>query len=223
MDLAPVNPARLINARLVNARLVNARLVNARLKNELSFLVPHTHARTLRQLRTTYPELPPDELAQRLVADAGRKSTAVGAAVACCAFAPIPGAASLATAGESAATSALRVRLTAELRTAYGLLDPSPVNEGRTGHLKQWASRDSEGVAMSLAALPALALAATRALPKELRLRIRLRTLFTASAVSAGLHSGRATRRYGEALRRDLRADPTAWSRWPEEPAAPPS
>jgi hypothetical protein len=117
----------------------------------------------------------------------------------------------------------LQLRLTAELHTVYGLLDPSPVNDGGTGYLAQWASRGSGGVATSLAALPVLALAATRALPKKLRLGMRRRTLFTASAVFAGLHRGRATRRYGEALRRDLRADPTARSHWPDEPAAQPS
>lgn len=206
MDLTPVDPAPVVKARL---------------KNGLSSLVPHTHARSLPQLRAAYPALSPDELAQQLVATAVRSSAAVGAAAACCAFAPIPVAAPLATAGESAATSALRTRLTAELHTVYGLLDPSPVNQGGTGYLAHWASRDAEGVLTSLAALPALVLAATKTLPKQLRRHIRLRTLFTASAVSAGLHCGRATRRYGDALRRDLRADPTARSRWPDEPAAP--
>lgn len=208
VDLTPVDPAPVVKARL---------------KNGLSSLVPHTHARSLPQLRAAYPELSPDELAQELVAAAARSSAAVGTAAACCAFAPLPVAAPLAAAGESAATSALRTRLTAELHTVYGLLDPSPVNKGGTGYLAHWASRDAEGVAAALAALPALVLAATRTLPKKLRLHIRLRTLFTASAVFAGLRSGRTTRRYGNALRRDLRADPTAWSRWPDEPAAPQS
>lgn len=208
MDLTPVDPAPVVKARL---------------KNGLSSLVPHTHARSLPQLRAAYPELSPDELAQQLVAAAARSSAAVGTAAACCAFAPLPVAAPLAAAGESAATSALRMRLTAELHTVYGLLDPSPVNQGATGFLAHWASRDAEGVAAVLAALPALVLATTRTLPKRLRLHIRLRSVCTAAAVSAGLRSGRTTRRYGNALRRDLRADPTAWSRWPDEPAPPQS
>jgi hypothetical protein len=196
-------------------------VIKARLRNGLSAVVPRTHARSLQQLRNAYPGLGPDEVAQRLVADAGRYSAAVGAACACCALTHIPAAAPLASAGESAATSALRTRLTAELHTVYGLLDPSPVNEGGTGHLAQWASRDAGGVT-TLAALPALALATTRSLPRRLRRWMKLRTLFAVSAVTAGLHSGRATRRYGEALRRDLRRDPTAWSRWPDEPDNPP-
>jgi hypothetical protein len=203
MDIAPFDPVPVAKARL---------------KNGLSALVPRTHARSLTMLRAEYPDLEPDELAQRLVADATRQSAAFGVAAACCAFAPIPGAAPLVTAGDSAVTSALHWRLTAELHTVYGLLDPSPVNDGSTGYLTQWAARGSGDVVTSLAALPALALAATRALPKKLRGRLRPRALFTATAVSAGLHRGRATRRYGEALRRDLRADPTAWSRWPDEP-----
>ncbi|HWG23698.1 hypothetical protein [Actinospica sp.] len=207
MDIAPFDPIPVAKARL---------------KNGLSGLVPRTHARSLTLLRAEYPGLEPDELAQRLVADATRQSAAFGVAAACCAFAPLPGAAPLVTAGDSAVTSALRWRLTAELHTVYGLLDPSPVNQGGTGYLAQWASRGSGDVVTSLAALPALALAATRALPKKLRGRLlRPRALFTATAVSAGLHRGRATRRYGEALRQDLRADPTAWSRWPDEPVVP--
>ena len=206
MDLAPVDPAPVVKARL---------------KNGLSSFMPRTQARSLAQLRAAYPALPPDELAQRLIAEATRTSAAIGAAAAGLAITPIPAAAPLATAAESAAMSALRTRLTAELHAVYGLsLDPSPVNEGATGYLAQWASRDAGGVA-ALAALPALALAATKALPKELRRRLpSLRTLLAVSAVSAGLRCGRTTRRFGESLRRDLRADPTAWSQWPDEPAA---
>ena len=192
-------------------------VIKARVRNGLSSVVPRTRARNLAQLRAAYPALPPDEVAQRLVVDASRTSAAVGVTAACCAMAPVPAAAPLATAGESAAMSALRTRLTAELHTVYGLPDPSPVNDGATGHLAQWVSRDADGVA-ALAALPALALAAAKALPSKLRRRLpNLSTLLTASAVAAGLRCGRTTRRYGEALRRDLRADPTAWSRWPDE------
>jgi hypothetical protein len=205
MDLAPVDPVPVIKARL---------------RSGLSCLVPRTQARSLAQLRAAYPALPPDEVAQRLVADAARTSAAVGAVAACCAIAPAPAAAPVATAGQSAAMSALRTRLTAELHTVYGLLDPSPMNDGATGYFAQRISRDAD--AMSLAALPALAVAASRALPRKLRRRLpSLRRVVTASAVSAGLRCGRGTRRYGEALRRDLRDDPTAWSQWPDEPAAP--
>lgn len=195
-------------------------VLKARFKAGVSSVLPRTHARSLTQLRGAYPELGPDELARKLVADAARNSAAVGATAACCALVPLPAAGPIATVGESAATSAVRTRLTAELHTVYGLLDPSPVNEGATGHLTQWASRDAGGP-LSLAALPALALATTRTLPRRLRRHMRLRTAFAVSAVSAGLHSGRETRRYGEALRKDLRGDPTAWSQWPDEPLPP--
>ena len=206
MDLAPVHPAPVVKARL---------------RNGLSSFMPRTQPRSLAQLRAAYPALPPDELAQRLVADAARTSAAVGAAAAGLALTPVPAAAALATAAESAAMSALRTRLTAELHAVYGLLlDPSPVNEGATGFLAQWASRDP-GTVAALAALPGLALAATKALPRKLRRGLpSLRTLLAVSAVSAGLRCGRTTRRYGEALRRDLRADPTAWSQWPDDAAA---
>jgi hypothetical protein len=206
MDLAPVDPAPVIKARLRNA---------------LSSLVPNTRARSLPQLRAAYPALPPDEVAEQLIVDAAWTSAAVGVVAACCALTPAAAAAPVAAAGESAAMSALRTRLTAELHTVYGLLDPSPVNAGATGYLTQWASRDAAG-ATPLAALPALALATAKALPRNLRRRLpNLRTMLTVSAVSAGLRCGRTTRRYGEALSRDLRADPTAWSQWPDGPAAP--
>jgi hypothetical protein len=206
MDLAPVDAAAVVKARL---------------RYGLSSLVPRTRARDIAQLRAAYPALPPDEVAQRLVAEASRTSAAVGVTAACCAMVPVPAAAPLATAGESAAMSALRTRLTAELHTVYGLPDPSPVNDGGTGYLAQWAARDADG-ATALAALPALALALAKALPRKLRRRLpNLSSVLTASAVTAGLRCGRTTRRYGEALRRDLRADPTARSQWPDESAAP--
>lgn len=194
-----------------------APVVRAQLKAGVSSLLPRTHARSLSQLRTAHRGLGPDEVARRLVTNAVGHSTLVGTAAACCALAPIPAAAPLATAGESAAVAALRTRLSAELNTVYGLLDPSPVNEGTTGHLARWASRDAGGAA-SLAAVPALALAAARSLPEKLRRHLpNPRTVVTAYAVVAGLRCGRETRLYGEALRRDLSADPTAWSQWPDE------
>lgn len=202
---------------MTGTAMERAPVLKARVKAGVSSVLPRTHARSLPQLRGAYPDLGPDELAEKLVSDAARNSAAVGATAACCALAPMPAAGPLATISESAATSAVRTRLTAELHTVYGLLDPSPVNEGATGHLTQWASRDNKG-ALSLAALPALMLATTRTLPRALRQRMRLRTVFAVSAVSAGLRSGRDTRRYGESLRNDLRSDPTAWSRWPDEP-----
>jgi hypothetical protein len=206
MDLAPVDAAAVIRARLRYA---------------LSSLVPRTRARDVAQLRAAYPALPPDEVAQRLVADASRTSAAVGVTAACCALAPVPAAAPLATAGESAAMSALRTRLAAELHAVYGLPDPSPVDEGATGYPARWVPRDADG-ATALAALPAVALALAKALPRKPRRRLpKLGTVLTASAVTAGLRCGRTTRRHGEALRRDLRADPAAWSQWPDEPAAP--
>jgi hypothetical protein len=197
-------------------------VLKARLSYGLSGLVPRTHARSLAQLRAAHPGLGPDELAKQLVSEAAKAGAAVGAVAACCAIAPVPAAAPLATTGESAVVSALRTRLTAELHTVYGLLEPSPVNQGATGHLLQWATRDTGGVT-SLAALPALALAATKAVPRTLRRhKPKLRTLVAGGAVVAGLRCGRATRRYGEALRLDLRADPTAWSDWPaDEPGRP--
>jgi hypothetical protein len=192
-------------------------VLKARLKTGLSARLPRTRARSLPRLRAAYPDLAPDELAARLVSDAARNSAAVGAVAACCALAPIPAAAPLVTVCEPAASSALRTRLTAELHTVYGLLDPSPVNGGATGHLMQWASRDAAGP-LSLAAVPALTLAAAKALPRNLRRRMPgVRTLFATTAVTAALRSGRETQRYGDALRRDLNADPTAWSRWPED------
>jgi len=206
MDLAPVEPVPVIKARL---------------RNMLSSLVPRARARNLAQLRAAYPALPPDEVAHRLVADATRISAVVGAAAACCAIAPVVAAAPLATVGETAAMSALRTRLTAELHTVYGLPDPSPVNNGATGYFAQWVARDADG-ATAIAALPALILAAAKTLPRNVRRRLpNLRTVLTASAVTAGLRCGRTTRRYGETLRRDLRADPTSWSQWPDDSTTP--
>jgi hypothetical protein len=46
----------------------------------------------------------------------------------------------------------------------------------------------------------------------------KARTLLTTTAVLTGLRAGRQTHRYAEALRRDLVADPEAWSQWPDEP-----
>lgn len=200
--------------------LVHVPVLKARLKTRTASLLPHRYARTLPQLRRAYPGLGPDELAKRLVADAARSSAAVGAAGASCALLPFPGAAPLAAAGESAAAGALRARLATELRTAYGLGGPSSMDEGSAEHFKRWIERSPDGLG-SFAAVPGLALSALRAVPRQARRRLpKARTLLTATAVLTGLRAGRQTRRYAEALRRDLLADPEAWSEWPDEPGA---
>lgn len=203
--------------------LVHVPVLKARLKTRSASLLPHRHARTLPELRRAYPGLGPDELAKRLVTDAARSSAAVGAAGASCALLPFPGAAPLAAAGESAAAGALRTRLAAELRTAYGLGGPDVVREGTAEHFRQWVSRSPDNLA-SFAAVPGLALSALRAVPRQARRRLpKARTLLTTTAVLTGLRAGRRTRRYAEALRHDLVADPAAWTEWPDEADTPPA
>jgi hypothetical protein len=159
-------------------------VLKARMKVGVSSMLPSARGRGLPQLRAAYPGLEPDELGRRLVAAAGNDSAAVGRAAALSSLTPLPMAAPLVMAGESAAVTAARMRLTAELGTVYGFVDPSPVNEGATGHLAQWASRDTTG-AQAFAVLPALILAAM-ALPRKLRQRLRLRALLTRLRWSAG-------------------------------------
>jgi len=201
--------------------LAHAPVLKARFKTRTASLLPHRHPRTLPELRRAYPGLGPDELAKRLVVDASRSSAALGAAGASCALLPFPGAAPLAAAGESAAAGALRKRLATELRTAYGLGGEGAADEGSAADFKRWVSRSPDDLA-SFAAVPGLALSALRAAPRQARRHLpKARTLLTATAVLTGLRAGRQTRRYAEALRRDLLADPAAWSAWPDEPPAP--
>jgi hypothetical protein len=184
------------------------------MENALSRLVPRPHARDLVQLRAAYPGLEPDELAGRLVTDASRSSAAVGAVTGCCALAPAPMSAPLASLGQAAAVSALRVRLTAELYQVYGLPNPSPVNAGTTGYLAQWASRD-ERTDLVTQSVPAIGWAVLRMLPRTMRRHLPSpRTLLATTAVAAGIRSGRQTHAFGETLRRDLSADPSARTQW---------
>jgi hypothetical protein len=188
--------------------------LRARLADSASRMAPRPHARDLAQLRAAYPNLEPDELAARLVKDASRSSAAVGAVTGCCALAPAPLSAPIASFGQSAAVSALRVRLTAELHEVYGLPNPSPVNAGMTGYLVQWATRDKR-TDMLTRSVPALGWALVRVLPRTARKRLpKVRTLLATTAVTAGLRSGRQTRAFGEKVRDDLRADPSARKNW---------
>ncbi|MBR7828000.1 hypothetical protein KDK95_16915 [Actinospica sp. MGRD01-02] len=183
--------------------------------NTFSRLAPRPHARNAERLRTTYPGMAPDEIAESLVADASRVSAAVGAVAGFCALAPLPLGAPIAAFGHSTAASALRVRLTAELHEVYGLPNPSPVNAGTTGYVAQWAARDEQQPDLVVRTVPAVAWAVVRTLPRSIRKRLTSpRTLLASTAVAAGLRSGRRTRKYGESLRRDLRKDPSARLDW---------
>ncbi|HET9172352.1 MAG TPA: hypothetical protein VFN97_23195 [Actinospica sp.] len=193
-------------------------LWRARVETTLSRLAPRPHARDLAELRAAHPGLEPPELAERLVVDASRRSAAVGAVAGCCTLAPVPLGAPLAALGHSAAVSALRVRLTAELHEVYGLPNPSPVNAGTTGYLSQWAARDGRADLVAQA-VPAVGWTFVRLLPRSVRRRLpQRRSLLAGTAIAAGIRSGRQTREFGETLRRDLGADPSARNGWAAGP-----
>lgn len=193
-------------------------LWRARLETTLSRLAPRPHARELGELRAASPDLQPDQLARLLVREAARRSAAVGAVAGCFTLAPVPMGAPLAALGHSAAVSALRVRLTAELHEVYGLPNPSPVNEGMTGYLSQWAARDGRSDLVAQA-VPAVAWTFVRILPRSVRRRLpHPKSMLAGTAVAAGIRSGRQTRAFGEELRRDLSADPSARDTWVEAP-----
>src|SRR3989440_13036220 len=195
-------------------------------------VAPRIPIRTRATLRTHFPGLSDDTIADRLIRNAGRTTAAVGAAsggVAAIEWVATPTllSAPVLLAAETVAVVAVEIKLIGELHELYGVPIRGNATERTVALVRAWAER--RGVNPMLEGMGAAAVLGTAA-RRELRDRLLRRfgrnlttygPMLTGAAVASYLNR-RATHSLGQAIRRDLsRRVGHQLSQWPSQPAPP--
>ncbi len=183
---------------------------------EVLAMAPRLPVRDRETLRTQFPALPPEELADALIHGAARSATAVGAAAGMAMVLPLP-AAPVEVAIETLALVGIEIKLVAELHEVYGMRAPGTPTERMVAYAGAWAHR--RGVALAPAGL---VIAVGSPLRRRLQRRLIARAgrsatslgpLLTGAAAGAALNR-RETRHLGNDVRDDLRRRSPHTTRW---------
>ncbi|WP_307808001.1 hypothetical protein [Streptomyces oryzae] len=100
---------------------------------------PCVPVRDLETLRSQFPGLSTEELADKLVAGATKGAATVGAGVGAGAMLPVPPAMPAELAAEIVGLAAVELKLIAELHEVYGRRAPGNARERATAYLGSWA------------------------------------------------------------------------------------
>nr|WP_255953511.1 hypothetical protein [Streptomyces sp. ODS25] len=185
-------------------------------------IAPRVPVRDLATLRRQFPDLTPEELADKLVAGAVKGTSTVGASVGAAAMLPTPPAMPTELAAEVTGVAAIELKLIAELHEVYGLRPPGGLKERSTAYLTSWAEERGIDVVKPWTLNTAL----SGPLKRELRQQITKRlmrnlpslTPFMVGAVVGAMMNRRDTRRLAERVRADLRRHQVAWDDLPQLP-----
>jgi hypothetical protein len=193
-------------------------------------IAPRLPIRNRATLRTHFPGLPDDAIADRLIRNAGRTTAAVGAAsggVAAIEWVATPTllSAPVLLAAETVAVVAVEIKLIGELHELYGEPITGTASQRAVALVQSWAQR--RGVNPMLESMGVAAVLGTAA-RKELRDRLLRRfgrnlttygPLLTGAAVASFLNR-RATQALGQQVRKDLasRHPRPEISQWPSQP-----
>jgi hypothetical protein len=185
---------------------------------------PRIPVRDLETLRRQFPDLGPEEIADKLVSGAVRGSSAVGAGVGAAAMLPTPPAMPAELATETLAVAMVEYKLIAELHELYGLRVPGDTRRRATVYLSEWSERRGVDVTKPSTVNAALGIRMRRELRQRL-VRRSLRNLPTLTPFMVGAAVGavmnrRETRKLAERVRQDLRGHQVPWSE-PEAPRQP--
>ncbi|GAU69564.1 hypothetical protein SSP35_13_00340 [Streptomyces sp. NBRC 110611] len=181
---------------------------------------PRIPVRDLATLRTQFPGLTPEELADKLVAGARAGTATVGAGVGAAAMLPVPPAMPAELAAEVVGVASVEIKLIAELHEVYGLRPPGTFRQRTTAYLTSWTQE--RGV--DITAPASLNIALGGQMKRELRQQIMKRTLrnlpnltpFLIGAAVGALTNRRSTGRLAEKIRRDLRTKQVPWNALPD-------
>jgi len=167
-------------------------------------------------LRSQFPGLSPDEVADALVRGAAKATSAVGAAVGVWAVIPVVPAFPVEIAAETVAVVGIELKLVAELHELYGLGVPGSVRERMSAYLVAWGDRGAvlaSGSLVLAVGSPLRKRIARRLAQRAGRSAVSLGPLLTGAAAGA-LFNRRATRRVGRSVLGKLREDPLARREW---------
>jgi hypothetical protein len=171
-------------------------------------MAPKVPIRSNGTLRQQYPDLPTEQLADRLIAGAARASAGVGAAVGAAAAVPFMPSAPLELVVETLAVVAIEFKLTAELHEVYGMRAPGSAAQRMMAYTGAWAERrgvrvTSNGLALMVGS-PVRRKLERRLLAKAGESALALAPLLT-GAVAGALIDHHETRKLGTLIRDDLR------------------
>ncbi|MFI5982644.1 hypothetical protein ACIBEA_17420 [Streptomyces sp. NPDC051555] len=177
---------------------------------------PRVPVRDLATLRAQFPDLGPDQLADKLIAGAANASSTVGAGIGAAAMLPVPPAMPAELAAEITGVAAIEFKLIAELHEVYGLRPPGTLKERSLGYLTAWT--EERGVDLSRPTTLNAALGGQ--MKRELRQQIMKRMVrnlpnlmpFMVGAAVGAVMNRRDTRKLAEKVRSDLRSRAVPWS-----------
>ncbi|WP_030891667.1 MULTISPECIES: hypothetical protein [Streptomyces] len=174
---------------------------------------PRVPVRDLETLRTQFPGLDTEQLADKLVAGAVKGSATVGAGVGAAAMLPVPPAMPAELAAEIVGVAGVELKLIAELHEVYGRRPPGNARERTAAYLSAWSGE--RGISPADLVRPgALNTVMGGQLRRQLRQRIMKRTArnlpnlapFLIGAAAGAWMNRRETARLAARVRKDLRA-----------------
>ena len=173
---------------------------------------PRLRIRDQSTLRTQFPGLTDDAIAERLIDRAARAAAAVGGTTGVWAALPVLPAFPVEIAAETLAIVGIEVKLVAELHEIYGMAATGSAAEKSRAYLGSWAARRGvyrvEGGLLLVAGSP-LARQLTRRLAGRVRRSVfSLGPLFT-GAMAGMLINRRETRKLGNLIRNELKGGRT--------------
>ncbi|MBC9730050.1 hypothetical protein [Streptomyces sp. TRM68367] len=192
-----------------------ARAALAHLADRIIEIAPRIPVRDLATLRRQFPDLGPEELADRLVAGAATASATVGAGVGAAAMLPVPPAMPAELAAEITGVAAIELKLIAELHEVYGLRPPGNLKERSTAYLNSWSGE--RGIDVTKPSTMSAAL--NGHMKRELRQQIMKRMVrnlpnlmpFLVGAAVGAVMNRRDTKKLAARIREDLRKVQVPW------------
>jgi hypothetical protein len=171
---------------------------------------PRLRIRDQATLRTQFPGLTDDEIAEMLIDRAARAAAAVGGATGAWAALPVLPAFPAEIAAETLAIVGIEVKLVAELHEVFGMAATGGAPERARAYLGSWASRRGvyrvEGGLLLVAGSP-LARQLTRRLAARVRRSAFSLGPFFTGALAGALINRRETRKLGNLIRDELRGN----------------
>jgi hypothetical protein len=218
-----------IRDKAVNLAREGARKGGSRARAGLAYLAdriieiaPRVPVRDLGTLRRQFPDLGPEQLADKLVAGAAGATSAVGAGVGAAAMLPVPPAMPTELAAEITGVAAIELKLIAELHEVYGVRPPGGLKARSTAYLASWSGERGIDVMKPSTINNALGGHMKRELRQQIMKRMvrdlpNLMPFMVGAAVGAVMNR-RDTRKLAARIRADLRKIQVPWEELPELP-----
>ncbi|MFQ6142279.1 hypothetical protein ACLMNJ_04265 [Streptomyces seoulensis] len=199
-----------------------ARSALSHLADRIIDIAPRVPVRDLDTLRRQFPDLGPEELADKLVAGAANATSTVGAGIGAAAMLPVPPAMPTELAAEITGVAAIELKLIAELHEVYGVRPPGPLKARSAAYVSSWSGERGIDVRKPMTIDAALGGQTKRRLRQQIMKRMvrdlpNLMPFLVGAAVGAVINR-RDTRKLAGRVRADLRKIQVPWDALPALP-----